>query len=289
MRKSRLICCLLLFSILVLACFNSALAAPPPPYYYKYDYFPLHLQTVYDIYNLGDEILIAARGEVSHVGTKELPSWTFKLDDTNYPIKELKFFTRKIGTEFTEVELSKDQNNEYTFEMDGMGVSFYLIALLDNPNQDFQPSLNKLPVITHPTHSDLKLVFHEDDEILNYDFRQHGGYFEFSFNEQVTYFKKVLGEKSIPSDSDKIPSVISLNQPSWLGESVLVEGYNKTLQAFIDSEVGGGYLYSQTDYTKIKEEAKQKKQLMWLIISIVVVLLILSSLIYLLIKKRKKR
>ncbi|MBT4150702.1 hypothetical protein HOK09_02245 [Candidatus Woesearchaeota archaeon] len=288
MRKFRLICCLLLFSIFVIACFNSALAAPPPPYYYKHDYFPLHLQNVYDIYNLDNEILIASRGEVNHVGTKELTSWTFKLDDTNYPIKELKFFTRKTGTEFTEVELSKDQNNEYTFEMDGMGVSFYLITLLDNPNQDFQLSLNKLPVITHPTHSDLKLVFHEDDEILNYDFRQHGGYFEFSFDEQVAYFKKVLDGKSIPSDSDRIPSVISLNQPSWLGESLLVEGYNKTLQAFIDSEVGGGYLYSQTDYTKIKE-AKQEKQLMWLVISIAIVLLILSLLIYVLIKRRKKR
>ncbi len=282
---------LLLLSMLILFCFNSALAAPIPPYYYKYDYFPLDLRTVYDIYDLGDQILIAASGMVGHVGTKDLDSWTFELNDSHYPIKTTKIYTTPIvgGGGFSETSLLKDKDNKFTFEMNGKGAYFYFIMLLENPSPNTPPDLNKLPIITHPTNSDLKIVVHKNGETLNYDFEQNGGYIEYSFDEQVAYFKKILGGELILSMEDKLPSVISLNQPTWLSKDIsLVEGYNKTLQAFIDSEVGYGYLYSQIDYAK-REQIRTEKlyQLYFGIFGFIIIFLLLSFGIYWWVKKRR--
>ncbi len=244
--------------IVLLLPFNSAFAEPVEDYS-DYDFLPLYLNARYNVYNLGDEILVYASGTALNYGGEKLDSWTFMLDDNDYPIKDIRFFTKTSGysdgdylvTDYSEIPLHEVDQNMYSFDIDssfdsGSGLNtprtdFYFLALLENPNSKSPIEWTDVPVVVHPADSSARFFIHHTDEVLGYDFGDDG-YFEVGFEDQVKYLMDFL-EKDIEDsdiDIDRLTKIIFRSNPGrWVrGSAPTIEGYDEEIKALVEEATG---------------------------------------------------
>jgi hypothetical protein len=258
------------------------LAVPSPDYYNKYDFFPLHLSTAYDVYPAGEEILIYLDLSFSEVSKEHTKNWTFQFESEEYPVRSLVAY-QFVNKSYVKIPLFKN-GEDYSFEFLDRFNNLMLLVALEGKGAAL--NISKLPMIIYPTKSDINLKVHQEEEVLDYDFRNNGGYHSYTFQEQVRQLEDLVEKQPANivrwSEEYVLLSAISLNRNSWLSDDIFIaQGYNQSLQEFVDFHTGGEYLYP--DQVNSQKEAET-----WTAVLIILFGAIILGGIYLLIKRKRK-